>query len=165
MKHMTLIEHLDLTAGLRYTHEAKDETANYSSPDGGCGLRHSFWARPRPRACFPTVSCCCLDMGAQRHSIRSSPGSRTPQSLSENYLNATVKLAYHFTDDVMGYASWGNGTKAGGFNLARVNNPAAADPLAPILDTEFPRETVQFLRDWRQERARRENRAPQCRRV
>ena len=42
----------------------------------------------------------------------------------------------------MGYASWGNGTKAGGFNLARVTNPAAADPLAPILDTEFPRETV-----------------------
>ncbi|MGH8295710.1 MAG: TonB-dependent receptor, partial [Steroidobacteraceae bacterium] len=32
--------------------------------------------------------------------------------------------------------------KAGGFNLARVTNPAAADPLAPILDTGFPRETV-----------------------
>ena len=65
------------------------------------------------------------------------------QSLSENNLNATVKLSYHFTADVMGYASWGNGTKAGGFNLARVTNPAAANlSLAPILDTEFPRETV-----------------------
>ena len=42
----------------------------------------------------------------------------------------------------MGYASWANGYKAGGFNLARVTNPAAANPLAPILDTEFPRETV-----------------------
>ena len=64
------------------------------------------------------------------------------QSLSEDNLNATVKLSYRFTEDFMAYASWGNGTKAGGFNLARVTNPAAPNPLAPILDTEFPRETV-----------------------
>ena len=42
----------------------------------------------------------------------------------------------------MGYASWGNGTKAGGFNLARVTNPRPSIRLVPILDTEFPRETV-----------------------
>ena len=63
------------------------------------------------------------------------------QSLSENNLNGTVKLSYHFTPDVMGYASWGNGTKAGGFNLARVANPLV-NLFVPVLDTEFPRETV-----------------------
>ena len=39
----------------------------------------------------------------------------------------------------MAYASWGNGTKAGGFNLARVTDGV---DLNPIYNTEFPRETV-----------------------
>jgi len=137
----TLVEHLDLTAGLRYTHESKDETANYNSPDGGaaCGaLLHA----PKPSAALPYSDLLLLGYGCATPFNPFFAGVTHDQSLSEDNLNATVKLAYHFTNDVMGYASWGNGTKAGGFNLARVTNPAAADPLAPILDTEFPRETV-----------------------
>jgi outer membrane receptor protein involved in Fe transport len=64
------------------------------------------------------------------------------QSLSESKVTGTVKLSYRFTDQVLGYVSWGSGYKAGGFNLARVtaNNPA--NPLLPNLDTSFPAETV-----------------------
>jgi iron complex outermembrane recepter protein len=137
----TLVEHLDLTAGLRYTHESKDETADYNSPDGGsaCGqLLHA----PPPSAALPYSQLLLLGYGCATPFNPFFAGVTHDQSLSEDNLNATVKLSYHFTDDVMGYASWGNGTKAGGFNLARVTNPAAANPLAPILDTEFPRETV-----------------------
>jgi iron complex outermembrane recepter protein len=137
----TLIEHLDLTAGLRYTHESKDETADYNSPDGGsaCGqLLHA----PPPSAALPYSDLLLLGYGCATPFNPFFAGVTHAQSLSEDNFNATVKLAYHFTDDVMGYVSWGNGTKAGGFNLARVTNPAAANPLAPILDTEFPRETV-----------------------
>ena len=72
-----LIEHLDLTAGLRYTHEAKDETANYNSPDGGAACAQLLGAPP-PSAALPYSQLLLLDMGAQRHSIRSSPGSRMP---------------------------------------------------------------------------------------
>jgi iron complex outermembrane recepter protein len=143
-----LMEHLDLTAGLRYTHESKDETANYNSPDGGsaCGqLLHA----PPPSAGLPYVPALLLGYGCSTPFNSFFAGVTHGQSLSEDNLNATVKLAYRFTDDVMGYASWGNGTKAGGFNLARVTNPAATasaanplGPLAPVLDTEFPRETV-----------------------
>ena len=64
------------------------------------------------------------------------------QSLSENNVSGTVKLAYRFNDQVMTYLSFADGDKAGGFNLARVTNPAAANPLAPVLDTSFPEETV-----------------------
>jgi outer membrane receptor protein involved in Fe transport len=137
----TLIENLDLTAGLRYTHEAKDETADYNSPDGGsaCG---QLLSAPPPSAALPYSQLLLFGYGCATPFNPFFTGITHDQSLSENNLNATVKLAYHFTDSVMGYASWGNGTKAGGFNLARVTNPAAADPLAPILDTEFPRETV-----------------------
>jgi outer membrane receptor protein involved in Fe transport len=144
----TLIEHLDLTAGLRYTHESKDETANYNSPDGGsaCGqLLHA----PPPSAGLPYYPPLLLGYGCATPFNSFFAGVTHGQSLTEDNLNATVKLAYRFTDDVMGYASWGNGTKAGGFNLARVTNPNATataanplGPLAPVLDTEFPRETV-----------------------
>ena len=137
----TLIENLDLTAGLRYTHESKDETADYNSPDGGSACAQLLGAPP-PSAALPYSDLLLLGYGCATTFNPFFAGVAHAQSLAENNLNATVKLAYHFTDNVMGYASWGNGTKAGGFNLARVTNPAAADPLAPILNTEFPRETV-----------------------
>ena len=137
----SLTDQLDLTAGLCYTHESKDETANYNSPDGGsaCG---QLLAAPPPSAGLPYSQALLLGYGCSTPFNPFFAGVTHNQSLSEDNLNATVKLAYRFTGDVMGYASWGNGTKAGGFNLARVTNPAAANPLAPILDTEFPRETV-----------------------
>jgi len=137
----TLMEHLDLTAGLRYTHEAKDDIASYHNPDGGAACGQLLTAPP-PSLALPYVQTLLLGYGCATPFNPFFNGIVHPQSLGENDLNATVKLDYHFTDDVMGYASWGNGTKAGGFNLARVTNPAAANPLAPILDTEFPRETV-----------------------
>jgi outer membrane receptor protein involved in Fe transport len=137
----TLIEHLDLTAGLRYTHESKDEKANYNSPDGGSACAQLLGAPP-PSAALPYSQLLLFGYGCATTFNPFFAGVTHAQSLGENTLNATVKLSYRFTDDVMGYASWGNGTKAGGFNLARVTDPAAANPLAPILDTEFPRETV-----------------------
>lgn len=136
-----LTEHLDLTAGLRYTHEAKDETANYNSPDGGSACGQLLGAPP-PSAALPYNQLLLLGYGCATPFNPFFAGVTHGQSLSEDNLNATLKLAYRFTDNVMAYASWGNGTKAGGFNLARVTNPAAANPLAPILDTGFPRETV-----------------------
>ncbi len=57
-------------------------------------------------------------------------------------MSGTIKLAYHLNDQVMTYISFADGYKAGGFNLARVTNPAAANPLAPVLNTSFPEETV-----------------------
>lgn len=137
----TVIANLDLTAGLRYTHEAKDETAAYNSPDGGSACGQLLTAPP-PSAALAYSQLLLFGYGCATPFNPFFAGVTHAQSLGENDLNATVKLDYHFTDHVMGYASWGNGTKAAGFNLARVTNPAAADPLAPILDTEFPRETV-----------------------
>src|SRR6202044_1223372 len=69
-------------------------------------------------------------------------GVNDAQSLTEDNLSGTVKLSYRFNDDVMTYVSFADGYKAGGFNLGRVTNPAAANPLAPVLDTSFPEETV-----------------------
>ena len=64
------------------------------------------------------------------------------QSLSESKVSGTVKLSYRFDKDVMAYVSYASGYKAGGFNLSRVTNPAAPNPLLPVLDISFPEETV-----------------------
>jgi outer membrane receptor protein involved in Fe transport len=137
----TLLQNLDLTAGLRYTHESKDQTSEYNSPDGGSACQQLLNA-PGSSPADPYSRALLLGYGCATPFNSFFAGLRHDQSLSENNLNATVKLAYRFTDHVMTYASWGNGTKAGGFNLARVTNPASATPLAPVLDTEFPREKV-----------------------
>jgi iron complex outermembrane recepter protein len=137
----SLTDRLDLTAGLRYTHEEKDTTANFTNPDGGSACAQLLGAPP-PSAALPYVQALLLGYGCATPFNLFFNGITHDQSLSENNLNGTVKLSYRFTNDVMGYLSWGNGTKAGGFNLARVTNPAAANPFAPILNTEFPRETV-----------------------
>ncbi|MGH8217776.1 MAG: TonB-dependent receptor [Steroidobacteraceae bacterium] len=137
----TLMQHLDLTAGLRYTHESKDDTSQFVNPDGGAACGQLLTAPP-PSLALPYAQQLLLGYGCATPFNPFFNGIDYPQSLTENNLNATVKVDYHFTDNLMGYASWGNGTKAGGFNLARVTNPAAANPLAPILDTEFPREKV-----------------------
>jgi outer membrane receptor protein involved in Fe transport len=130
-----------ITAGLRYTHESKDVTANYTNPDGGSAcLSILNPANPAPPPYLPAL---LLGYGCSTPFNFMFNGITHDQSLSEDNVSGTVKLSYRFTDDLMGYASWANGTKAGGFNLARVTNPEAPNPLAPVLDTEFPRETVE----------------------
>jgi iron complex outermembrane receptor protein len=132
---------LDLTAGLRYTSEKKTATSNYASPDGGaaCGR---LLTSPGVGMLNPASPEYLFLVGYGCSTVFNPffAGKSSDQSLSEGNVSGTVKLSYRFTDDVMGYVSWANGYKAGGFNLSRVANTAT---LQPILNTEFPRETVQ----------------------
>jgi iron complex outermembrane recepter protein len=132
---------LDLTGGVRYTSTMKTADSNYVSPDGGsaCG---QLLANPAvvgdlasPQNQFLIALGCATPFNPF------FAGKSTSQSLSEGNVEGTVKLAYHFTDEVMGYLSWANGYKAGGFNLARVT--AGLVGVAPDFDTEFPRESVE----------------------
>jgi outer membrane receptor protein involved in Fe transport len=132
-----LTDHLDLTAGVRYTHEKKDETGTYTNPDGGSACAQLLNpANPAPPPYSPLA---LIGYGCATPFNPFFNGITHNQSLSEDNVNGTVKLSYRFTSDVMGYVSWANGTKAGGFNLARVTDGV---DLNPILDTSFPRETV-----------------------
>jgi iron complex outermembrane recepter protein len=128
---------LDLTAGLRVTEEKKSADSNFVDPDGGsaCGqLVPHFGQVPAGTAEA------LLFLGCTTLFNPSFNGQSTSQSLSEGNVSGTVKLSYRFNDDVMVYASWANGYKAGGINLSRVADPLT---LVPDFDTEFPRETVQ----------------------
>jgi outer membrane receptor protein involved in Fe transport len=139
----SVTDRFDITAGLRWTHETKDSTAQYKDPDGGAGCG-SLLASPglagisplSPEYQFLLGYGCSTVFNPYYANLANS------QSLSESKVTGTVKLSYRFTDQVLGYLSWGSGYKAGGFNLARVtaNNPS--NPLLPNLDTSFPAETV-----------------------
>ncbi|MEP6884746.1 MAG: TonB-dependent receptor [Gammaproteobacteria bacterium] len=136
---------LDLTAGLRYTSEKKTADSNYVDPDGGSGCGRLLTS-PGVNALNPASPEYQFLLGYGCSTVFNSffAGKSTSQSLDEGNVSGTVKLSYRFTEDVMGYISWANGYKAGGFNLARVTSPTGPEgPLTPNLNTEFPRETVQ----------------------
>jgi iron complex outermembrane recepter protein len=144
----TIMEGLDLTGGFRYTHEKKDLNSNYNDTDGGAGCGSILTSPGLPAIALTPPAFknneyqFLLGYGC---SVIFNPffnGQKSGQSLSENNLSGTIKLAYHFNEDIMTYISFADGYKAGGFNLARVTNPFAANPLAPVLNTSFPEETV-----------------------
>jgi iron complex outermembrane receptor protein len=135
---------LDLTVGLRYTSEKKNADSNYVDPDGGSGCGRLLTS---PAALLNPASPEYQFLFGYGCATLFNPffaSKSTNQSLSEGNVSGTVKLAYRFTEDFMAYASWANGYKAGGFNLARTTATSGPEgALTPNFDTEFPRETVQ----------------------
>jgi iron complex outermembrane receptor protein len=134
---------LDLTAGFRYTHEKKVTASNYNDTDGGAGCG-SLLTSPGLAAISPASPEYQFLLGYGCSVVFNPFFNKLSdvQSFSEGNLSGTVKLSYRFNDQLMTYLSFADGYKAGGFNLGRVTNPAAANPLAPVLDTSFPEETV-----------------------
>jgi iron complex outermembrane recepter protein len=134
---------LDLTAGFRYTHEKKVTASNYNDTDGGAGCG-SLLTSPGLAAISPASPEYQFLLGYGCSVVFNPFFNKLSdiQSFTEGNLSGTVKLSYRFSDELMAYLSFADGYKAGGFNLGRVTNPAAANPLAPVLDTSFPEETV-----------------------
>ena len=134
---------LSVTAGFRYTREKKTLNSAYNDTDGGAGCG-SLLTSPGVAAMNPASPEYQFLLG-YGCSVVFNPffaNLGDAQSLTEDNVSGTVKLSYRFNEEVMTYISFADGYKAGGFNLGRVTNPAAANPLAPVLDTSFPEETV-----------------------
>jgi iron complex outermembrane recepter protein len=137
----TITQGLDVTAGARYTKEKKAATSNYDDPDGGsaCG---SLLTSPGVGTLNPTTQSLLAGFGCATVFNPFFNKVTTAQSLDEDKVTGTLKVAYRFNDDLMTYASWADGYKAGGFNLARVVDPTPSNPFAPNFNTQFPDETV-----------------------
>jgi len=124
---------LELTVGLRYTREEKTLETQYNNL--GTGL-----------SCFaPTL---CLPWTDANFNNLDNTQSRTEKEWS-----GTAKLAYRLNSNLMGYASYARGYKAGGFNLDRARCSAATPvsevcPASPepyfraYIDTSFAGEFV-----------------------
>jgi len=134
----TAEDRLHLTAGFRYTWEEKDGRYSRGPVDnpgctglieqtrlgGGLNLTGALTPTAAGLICFPFAS------GA------------TPEfddSFDDKRPTGTVKLDYQFTDEVMAWASYSRGFKAGGFNLdstAAIVNPLSGSsiPVDPAND-------------------------------
>lgn len=151
-----LTEALDLTLGLRYTREDKSVDSRFESPNGALGCAAALGnttrvaqvlaARGVPAAALgatvPTViGFMCLPWSNPAFDDRT-----TRQDREESEWSGTLKLAHRWSPQVMTYASYARGYKAGGFNLDRVQsaNGRSDGPggIVPVTDTSFPAETV-----------------------
>lgn len=149
-------EALELTVGLRYTWEDKDLKTFWSNTDGGIGCATAL-AQAAARGGPVPANGALIRAGGLLASgpyqvlcaASNSPAfgriGNNDQSLSEEKLTGTAKLAYRFSPEVMAYASYARGYKAGGFNLDRIattNQTVPGQPTNPVLDTSFAPETV-----------------------
>jgi outer membrane receptor protein involved in Fe transport len=114
-------DRLSLTLGLRYTNELKFLDARFDNNNGFCGA-------VRRSALAGLANLPCVINGTSGPGIsRSQPGGR----FTEERLTGTAVLTWTPTRDLLTYASYSRGYKAGGFNLdaAALNalNPQATD--------------------------------------
>jgi len=149
-------EALELTVGARYTWEEKDLDTFWSNTDGGVGCatalaRAAAIGGPVPASGALIRAGGLLGSGpyalicATSGNPRFGQIGRNAQSLDEEKFTGTVKAAYRFNDQVLAYASYARGYKAGGFNLDRIATTVqtvAGQATAPVLDTSFAPEMV-----------------------
>jgi outer membrane receptor protein involved in Fe transport len=133
---------LDFTVGLRFTEDEKSlNTVSHNAGNGGqaCGVVNASPLVKLIPALQQVVDITCL--GFENPSYNNFTDH---QSSSEGELSGTAKLSYRFTPELLAYASYARGDKAGGFNLDRVACPNAPGckqgSLAPVTDTFFPAE-------------------------
>jgi outer membrane receptor protein involved in Fe transport len=96
---------VDLTVGARFTHERKRLNGNLSDTNLLCGFYSNFVPSLQTLPCVnPTVG---------------PAGFAISDSRSENKLSGTAVLSWKPTPEILTYASYSRGYKAGGFNLDR----------------------------------------------
>jgi outer membrane receptor protein involved in Fe transport len=155
---------LELTVGIRYTDESKDLDSLYFNEHNGVGctaLRNNRVAitntinalvnhpDPATQTALRTQALQTVyGIGCSTFSDPIFNNLPTSQSLDENEWSGTAKLAFRFTEEVMAYASYARGYKAGGFNLDRERtgnsalSPGTPGGIAADIDTRFDKEIV-----------------------
>ncbi len=147
-------EAIELTVGLRYTWEDKELDTFWSNTDGGVGCNTALTRASALRGQVPT-SLVRADgtLAAGPYQVlcaaSNSPAfgriGTNAQDLKEEKLTGTAKVAWRLSPEVLTYASYARGYKAGGFNLDRIattNQTVPGQPTTPVLDTSFAPETV-----------------------
>jgi len=135
---------LELTIGARYTWEDKSLNSFWSNSDGGIGCATAL---ARAQAILPggLIGPAYALLCVKEYNPRFGQIGKNAQSLDEQEFTGTVKAAYRLNEQVMAYASYARGYKAGGFNLDRIaptTQTVAGQATAPVLDTRFGRELV-----------------------
>jgi iron complex outermembrane receptor protein len=147
-----LTSKLDFNIGLRYTIDDKSLNSYSTNIGGGLGCAKANAAFGILHGAVPAEDGALAALNETLCLPFLSPGYNNftnHQSETEHNLSGTAKLAYKFDRNLLVYASYARGYKAGGFNLDRVectvgapgcvNGSAAV--VTPITNTAFEKET------------------------
>ena len=113
---VTIAQGLDLSAGLRWSHEAKRARVTYV----------------RPRAACSAVARTCPVSGTNPANPLENNGFA--DKASWNALSPRLVLGWQASEQLRAWAGWSRGRRSGGYNL-RITQPAAFEQVAAALGT------------------------------
>jgi len=117
-----LTSQIDLTLGLRYTHESKDFRAALNNNNATCAALQPALAPIATNAQLGSAAQLAggiLTLGCLGNASTSLNTLNLRHSFSDGEFSGTAVLSYKPTRDLMVYGSYSRGYKAGGYNLDR----------------------------------------------
>lgn len=131
-----ITDRLDLTLGLRYTNDKKKFNATFGNDNNVCttvqGLVLDDLVNPATTAIARALAGALIGLSCQGNSTAELNGVSINDKRSEDQFTGTAILSFKATDDLLTYASFSRGYKAGGFNLDR---SALKSPIFPFANT------------------------------
>ena len=120
-----LTDKLDVTLGLRYTNETKKFDATFGNDNTICPTNRALLSGLLGTPALAGLAGGLISLSCQGNSTSELNGKSVNDRRKEDEFTGTAILSYRPTDDLMGYASYTRGYKAGGFNLDRsaLSNP------------------------------------------
>ncbi len=116
-----ITDQLDLTLGVRYTNDKKDFGATFGNNNTVCTTVQGLVTDDltSANATARALAGALIGLSCQGNSTAELNGVSISSKRSEDEWTGTAILSYRPTDDLMVYASYSRGYKAGGFNLDR----------------------------------------------
>jgi outer membrane receptor protein involved in Fe transport len=133
-----LTSKLDLTLGLRYTHETKDVSLALNNNNATCAALQASslpsLATNPALGSAATLAGGILTLACLGNSTTSVNTLTPKDSMSNGQFSGTAVLSYKVAPSIMIYGSYARGYKAGGYNLDRfeLGSTGVAPALAPL---------------------------------
>ncbi len=128
-----ITDKLDLTLGLRYTNDKKRFNASFTNDNTVCttvqGLVLDDLTSTTSNATAKALAGALIGLSCQGNSTAELNGVSINSNRGEDKFTGTAILSYKPVDDLLLYASYARGYKAGGFNLDR---SALKSPIFPF---------------------------------
>jgi outer membrane receptor protein involved in Fe transport len=131
-------DRMDITLGLRYTHESKRFSADLNNNNATCAALQASslptLASTAQLGAAAQLAGGILTLACLGNASTSLNALNLQDSYSEGEFSGTAVLSYKATDDVLLYGSYSRGYKAGGYNLDRfeLGNRGISPAISPL---------------------------------
>jgi iron complex outermembrane recepter protein len=136
---INITDGLDLTLGLRYTNERKNFSALFGNNNTVCTAQQAALtsALTSTNATARALASGLIGLSCQGNSTAELNGVAINDKRSESEFSGTSILSYKVNEDLLMYASYSRGYKAGGFNLDRSALKAPVELVGSTPTTTF----------------------------